>query len=630
MPAVQETCSVIEFKSDLSRICGGLSLDEIADLTFATQEFCFDDRPVRIRQFIEDDQYLGKYFSGEQSFFPFWMKILEKLYPTEFHSPCSEAIWSLPIGSGKTLNATVALLYEIYKLLCLKNPNEYYHLASGVRIVFALFSASLTLSADVNWNYFSALMASSPYFMKRCPVPTISNLKKTESVEFSKGVGIMLGSQATHALGKAVFGGLLDEANFMRSRADQAQENYTTIRRRRESRFQGMGGSIPGKLLLLSSPKHATDFLAEQINLCKSMPTVSITENIPIWEINKGTPRDVYSGETFRVYFGSARRDPFILKDGDMSPFEDGTTLDVPVEYRDSFDMDILGAIRDVAGRDLTSSAAFITAMPKLHQAATMTNRFTKQVMEIDFFDPEDRISEYVDKSYFTKISFPDLYRFVHCDLATTNDRLSVAASFAVSDKEQISPEAEKEVVRFDRTIFVDWVLCLQAKPGQQIPLYKVKDFLVYLKKIGYPIFQVSADKWNSADLLQSMKIAGMNTQEVSVDKTRIPYLVTRELLYRGKLLIPDHKLLLREFEQLRDDGSKIDHPTTGSKDCADAVAGSAWTCATSKVTVRPAGLFGQSSHESKVDNMLKIAQRQTDILKLAQTMFVNVNPRGM
>ena len=150
-------------------------------------------------------------------------------------------------------------------------------------------------------------------------------------------------------------------------------------------------------------------------------------------------------------------------------------------------------------------------------------------------------------------------------------------------------------MLNLDRMYYVEFVCYVKAKHGQEIPLYKIKDLIVYLKKIGYPISVVSADQYQSVDLLQQLTLSGIQTKNISVDKTRIPYISAKQLMYRGKLLLPNVQTLKNEFLGLVDDGIKIDHTSSSSKDGSDAVVGSIWNAINSDVLYTTSGLMDMS-----------------------------------
>ena len=120
----------------------------------------------------------------------------------------------------------------------------------------------------------------------------------------------------------------------------------------------------------------------------------------------------------------------------------------------------------------------------------------------------------------------------------------------------------------------------------------KVERFIKYLKSIDYPIGMISADTFQSKRSLQEFELCGFNTQNISVDRSRDPYIFYRQLLNRRKIIQVRHDLLKKELLGLRDDGTKIDHESTGSKDVADAVCGAITSCSMSKNFVNMLRLF--------------------------------------
>ena len=603
-------------KDEVFPLMDDLSFSDLVEVTWGILKTEYKVRPVTITEFIQSDEYLGSFFNARLNnmFYPYWLKRLKEIYPSEFHSPYFELIRELPIRSGKSLTATCIILYEIYKLQCLKEPRAMYSLAPGTRIVFSIFSASLSLASDVNWEYFEKILKSSKYFLKNCPLPENGRKVSYNSIIFPGNIAIDLGSQSSHAIGKAVFGAMLDEANFQRVASGQAKTNYLALKRRRESRFISVGGDVAGKLILLSSPKLATDFLEEQKTASRSISTTQIIENTPIWDIRRGSQKDVYSGETFPLFVGSSTRDAFILEKGkeyDLTALDSDLVRDIPVEYYDSFVSDTVSSLQDIYGLSSSRASNFINSPEKIETACVMQNRILKDIIEIDFYDEDAKLADYLDKEYFKRIPFRECYRFIHVDLAYSNDRAAISSVFTRTDDDEIGKTnsdsiLEGKVYSTNRMYYTDFTMFIEAKQGQEIPLYKITDFIMYLKKTGFPILKVSADQFQSVDLLQRLKVSGFETETISVDRTKIPYLSTKQLIYRGKLLMPNVPLLKKEFLGLLDDGEKIDHPTSGSKDGSDSVVGAVWSAINSKTIQTASGLFKDAVSGGKKDSKLE------------------------
>ena len=107
----------------------------------------YEEIPVGIDTFIDDPMYLGG--SLGHSIYPFWRKQLKKIF--EPGANYTETILTGGIGLGKSTIADIGLAYILYKLLCLKNPQEYYGLNSTATIAVAFFNITLSFLMN-NWG----------------------------------------------------------------------------------------------------------------------------------------------------------------------------------------------------------------------------------------------------------------------------------------------------------------------------------------------------------------------------------------------------------------------------------------------------------------------------------------------
>ena len=156
---------------------------------------------------------------------------------------------------------------------------------------------------------------------------------------------------------------MLDEVNFM-SRVDrslraaeggefdQALALYNALVRRRESRYL-RGGKLPGILCLASSKRYEGQFTDLKEREAKDEARIRGKSRIYIfdrcvWEVK---PDSEYSGEVFGVFVGDYLRNPRILDDGETVPEADAKLVKmVPVEFRRSFEANIVQSVRDIAG----------------------------------------------------------------------------------------------------------------------------------------------------------------------------------------------------------------------------------------------------------------------------------------
>jgi intein/homing endonuclease len=197
--------------------------DLLSDLWFND----FECKPVDIDTFISDDYYMGKI---GKDIYPKWIKELRIICdPTR---EISEYVIRGSVGSGKTTIAVLVLLYKIYYLCCLKDPQRFYGLMEKSPIVFGLFNIYKYLAQDTSYKYFVNWVKLSPFFqdiMRRAfaderRIPSwLQRLNKMYGVgneemansymRFPKEITIALGSGAIHALGQNLFGGLCFSGN---------------------------------------------------------------------------------------------------------------------------------------------------------------------------------------------------------------------------------------------------------------------------------------------------------------------------------------------------------------------------------------------------------------------------------
>ncbi len=173
----------------------------------------------------------------------------------------------------------------------------------------------------------------------------------------------------------------------------------------------------------------------------------------------------------------------------------------------------------------------------------------------------------------------------IHADLAIKGDRAGLAMSHVQSWTEvQDSTLGEDgEVRHFNElrpVVKVDFAFGysadLRSDPAREIQIRWVRLLVAELRKRGFVISRVTFDQFQSSDSMQILEATGIPTQRVSVDRDETAWRTLRDLIYEGRISLPASALLEDELLGLKKLlNGKIDHPALGSKDVADAVAGS-------------------------------------------------------
>lgn len=477
------------------------------------------------------------------------------------------------IGAGKTSFAIMGAMYDLYHVCLLREPQRKYKLLRTTRILFSLVTATKDLASAVMANQMLDVIAASPFFTSRF-MP-----KKGEKLDedmFPHHVGVGFGSRGGHNLGKAVIGAIIDEANFQEAVANQAVKNYETITRRMSSRFKLKNGSLPCRRWLVSSRNSDSSFLESHIEAVKNNPKVLVLAPA-IWDVQK--EKGIYSGKTFPVFIGTNTQQPMICTTEKEVEDHAGYIIEVPDIYKEEFEENLPGSLMDLAGVANRSSMSLIYNVEKWVACQCLDNAISKDEITLSI-DGADKIMDYMVKD------LPKYNYYVHLDGALKGDRFGFAMSaiekqMTVSGRNLLSGE---QTLRLSPALITPIAFGIKARPGSEVPLWKVRQFLLDLRNKGVCIMQVSTDGFQSADMRQMLEKMGFNVKYVSVDTTKDPYLKFASNINHGLMKVPKSPILDFEVRHLENRDKKVDHPdkvmvngryVKGSKDIADAVSAS-------------------------------------------------------
>ena len=152
---------------------------------------------VDLETFLCDEQYLGNYTNFGKDIYDTWKSELKYVHnPINFVDQ-----WAITgsTGTGKSTCATYSICYELYKLMCLKNPNRFY-LGADETIWFLFFNVTLKMAEKTMWGKFQKALQKSPWFMERGTVTGRTNLVYQPNKDIKLGIG----STEEHALSIAV------------------------------------------------------------------------------------------------------------------------------------------------------------------------------------------------------------------------------------------------------------------------------------------------------------------------------------------------------------------------------------------------------------------------------------------
>mgnify|MGYP000946549132 CR=1 FL=1 len=586
----------VELLKAILRKNKGQEFDVLQDLLGYT----YRHRPVGVRRFIEEPEFMG--LKGQ--IYPKLLDDLEELFEGDY----VEAVLTGAIGWGKSTFAEIAMARMIYEVSCFRNPQKAYGLMDGTIIAFINVSVNRDNARKVVFQGLKTKLLNSMYFREVFPPED----KFVSELRFPGNVWVFpVASNETSILGYNVYGGVMDEVNFMsfveksartQGKFDQAETLYNTLIRRMKSRFMKQG-KLPGILVQVSSSKYPDDFTERRLKDAES-DTQIFTRRYSQWDT---LPQDKYSGEKFLVSLGSLTRRPEILKTEEnvvAAKEEDFQIVEVPIEYEMDFERDIDMAIRDLIGMPTLTIKPFIPYRWKLYEAMEkgpemlgLEHPYTAEVTTLQdgaTFDVDKLLVTRAKKAWeqekdpAEKFRLEQEYkkerakpRFIHVDLATSS-----MAGFAMGHVrdyaivERRNEEGQLFSVKVP-IIVVEMMLRIQAPKGGEIEISDVRQLVYELRSYNYRIGKVSFDQFQSKESRQQLKRSGIESDYLTADANPGVYLALKNAIYEDRLITYHYDPAYQEMIRLEksEKTGKVDHPPGGSKDVSDAVAGVCYLC---------------------------------------------------
>lgn len=528
------------------------------------------EKPVDIQDFCIN--WVGESLFPEQEHFS---RAMLGNSPYEFNTDYDEghAFWGK--GSGKDRTISKIQLYLVYKLICLKNPQEFLRLKYGCSIGDgdAIDVVNMSINARQAQNVYFKKFKS---LMKKCINPrTKHNWFGEKGVDLREGYDIQntevkfphsitahsLNSETNTGEGLNILLATIDE--FGSFPFEKAFELLDSIRDTVISRFPQVG-----KVCVISYKYYHND----------PMDTV--------YKREKDNSR-VYSSKkaTYEVNLQ-------ITKEKLASQYTRN-----PEKAKMTYECE--GGEKE---------GGYVTKKYMLSYMFTpaYVNPFKGDVLSID----ASMLNSLSLKQEFLQAGMDGSGRLyaIHVDLATgKKDMKNDCAGFAMTHVEPMFPKIDEKlkkdlysegvVVDFigddpelavsRKGIIIDLAFQLTAKAGTEIQFSDVRKFIMKLKQLGFNVAMVTFDGWESRDSIQILNEQGIKTEKFSVDKTNEAYDTWKELMYQQLIKTYPNSIAQREAKELViDDNGKVDHPDeswdrymsenieTGSKDVIDAIVG--------------------------------------------------------
>jgi hypothetical protein len=593
----------------------------------------YKERPVSVERFLSDPKFLGKLTSNGRGVFPVWKQKLGELLNED---SLYLAVLTGAIGIGKTRAALWAVLYIMHRVMCLKDPWAFFGLTGGGKIAIVFFNLTKSLSESRGFTILQSYLTSSDWFIERGILVGKDTNRRLDINLFEYRLASPF-SQGFSTIGQDVLVAIMDEVDSPVVSDKQKQrvlQAYEATVRRFESRFvDKVYNESIGKFFLVASKQEQHSFLDVFISERKGSKNVFVAD-IKAWEVKE---EGTYSGKTFSVMTGDVYTPPKILvsKEEVMRYQKEGKeVIEVPIEFLDDFERDVVGSLRDIAG--VTAIGLRKSKLFPSEKIIYSCYDETKQdpasmstiVMSLD--DDLDLIKFFDLK----KVRIPKhIPRYIHCDIAYSGegDALSLAMSGV---KRWVKTDAELPDGSFEirkvPIIETDFVIRLKGKQGSQVPIYKVRKFILDLRTYGFNIKLFTADlALLSTDTQQILSKQGIPCDYLSLDRDIKPYLTFKELVDEQRWICHRCNMLHFELANLEYDKNKqkINHPdkvekmeflkdggtktlvVLGSKDMSDATAGSVFSAVKDSLSVP----VDSSTIQSVVNAMKSLPKRKSE-----------------
>ena len=526
----------------------------------------YEEIPVDLETFLCDEMYLGNYTNNGKDIYETWKKELAYVHnPINFVDQ-----WAITgsTGTGKSTVATYSLCYELYKLMCLKNPNRFY-LGANETIWILFFNLNLKLAEKTMWGKFQKALQMSPWFLERGTVTGRTNLVYQPNKDIRLGIG----STEEHALSVAVQFVAIDEMSFGdNDNVDYLQAGmmaiYNQLYLRLSSRFM-RGGRIQGRMYLISSAKSTNAVLESFIRDNEGQPGMHVSR-YKQWEV---LPASKFSGQWFKLAVGNELLQSYIIgtqyteetiKEAEMKGYQ---VIDIPLEMLHRFEMDLNRTLIDTCGISVQSSYKYIPYRLVEPCFGNTNNPFQTEIIKTGLGD-DRQIYDYFIPELVPEILYTKKI-YIHCDLSKSGDMtgISAVAVLGYKNQERYTDDGGSSILKemVFRHVFS---VGIQCPANDELSMIKVKDFIHYLKyDLGWNIQGVSCDGYQSLMLLQSLKLDGFEVKEVSMDilknKECVGYTIFRNVLVEQRLKLIKLSELTKEITNLEKNETtgKIDHP---------------------------------------------------------------------
>lgn len=548
--------------------------------------------PVDIETFLTDDRYLGNSWKdkeGNLKLYPYWLDVLKDIFPTNVDTNYDTLLESGARGIGKSEVACSAICpYLMYRILCMKDPRDFFRIKQNESIAFAFLNIKLELVESISVAKFQGTVQASPWFMS---MGTMSRRNNKPYWIPPDPIKMIIGSQSDDVIGLPIYFCFVDEISFLKNKdvneqKRKAKDMIDTAKGGMKTRFIH-NGKNPTLMVVASSKRSEQSFMETYIRELGQDENVKIVDKA-VWEIK---PKGTYSDKTFYVGLGNKHLDNIVIPKSDYNNLkmyqEKGyNIIEMPIDFEKDARIGLEKVLCDYAGISSFSSNKFLSSSRVSEVVLDTIHNPLPDIIKCG--DARDDLSQYKDWFDMDKLNKKYLTKplFIHLDMSTSGDKTGIAGVWIVGKKPNEDGTPSKDLV-FELAFSTS----VEAPTGRHINFAKTREFIRWLKNVvQLKIKKITYDTYQSFDTGQQLQSEGFETEVLSVDRVETvqgtnigickPYQHLKNVIYENRIRLYDTELLYNELVQLEinNTNGKVDHPDKGSKDQADALCGATYT----------------------------------------------------
>lgn len=546
-------------------------------------------RPVpTIEEFLDGPRFLGLQNS---SMYPYWKTKLCEIFAP--NSGINRVLWSGATGTGKTVTARKAVIYSLYRLLCLRYPRATLGVEEGSTLAVFVLSVTQKNAYQTNLEPFIRIISNMPCFQRVRNMQAFDNFnledpnipfpffvdKANLTIVFKDNFIVTLASNIANTVGYDIVISAMDEIN--EKGVIEGMELLNSVDGRLDSRFKSSPFVMQN---IMSSARSTESVTREYAKKWKNDPGFLYLHPMR-FEVKDGI--EFKGTDTFPILIGNGSiASRIITNEKELDDIKNNNYIiptgceivQVPTIYKNQFEAQLDQQIQDILGIDTNDVKSVFRDTTRLEEPfLTPEMYFDVNIREdvdiLSLLEPYDLFEKTINDRWQFKRA-PMANRYIHCDLSGGGSEGQCDTGLCVGHKEwRMNPNTnEKEIV-----YVVDLQLFINAK--NKVDIHAIQTFLINLvTDKNIPIHTVSFDQYNSLMIMQQLEASGcfVNVEKVSVDIKLEPYMNASSLIEKGQVKIGRAPRLKKELEALIIDKGKVTR-TTELKDGPDSLVGFIW-----------------------------------------------------